>query len=82
MGLVEEIASSFENENDDMDEAANANFDKDRETNPIKSNPKLSNNLTAYISLNSWWILAKFRILNLMTNPKILRRPNPKMKTT
>ena len=44
MGLVEEIASSFETENDDMDEAANANFDNDREIHPIISNPKLSNN--------------------------------------
>ena len=45
MGLVEEIATSFETENDDMDEAANANFDNDRENHPNMSNPNLFNNL-------------------------------------
>ena len=45
MGLVEEIYTPAGIENDELGtEAANANFDKDRETNPIKSNPKLSNN--------------------------------------
>ena len=44
MGLVEEIATAVENENDDVDEAANANFDNDRENHPNISNPKLSNN--------------------------------------
>ena len=45
MGLVEEIASSFEDEkDDDRIEAANANFETDREYNPFISNPILLNN--------------------------------------
>ena len=44
MGLVEEISSSFEDEKEDMNEAADANFDIDREYYPNKLNPILSNN--------------------------------------
>ena len=45
MGLVEDIAASFEDENDDdRIEAADANFEIDREFNPIISNPILLNN--------------------------------------
>ena len=45
MGLVEEIAASFEVENDDDSiEAAEANFETDREQNPLISNPILLNN--------------------------------------
>ena len=46
MGLVEEIVSSFETEKEDINEAANANFDNDREYNPNTSNPNLSNNMS------------------------------------
>ena len=45
MGLVEEIAAAFEVENDDdRIEAAEANFEIDREQNPLISNPILLNN--------------------------------------
>ena len=44
MGLVEEISPSFEDENDDLNEAADANFDIDREHYPLRSNPILTNN--------------------------------------
>ena len=45
MGLVEEIAAAFEVENDDgRIEAAEANFETDRELNPQISNPLLLNN--------------------------------------
>ena len=44
MGLVEETSPSFEDENDDGNEAAHANFDIDRENDPLKSNPILKNN--------------------------------------
>ena len=47
MGLVEEIASSFEDENDDdRIKAADAYFEIDREYDPIISNPILLNNCT------------------------------------
>ena len=45
MGLVEEIAAAFEVENDDgIIEAAESNFENDREINPQISNPLLLNN--------------------------------------
>ena len=45
MGLVEDIAASFEDENDDdRTKAADANFEIDREYDPIISNPILLNN--------------------------------------
>ena len=47
MGPVEEIRVPFGDENDDnVSEAANANFDHDRELDPIESNPNLINNCT------------------------------------
>ena len=45
MGPVEEIHVPFGDENDvNVSEAANANFDHDRESNPIESNPNFTNN--------------------------------------
>ena len=45
MGLVEEIYTPAGIENDELGtEAANANFDNDREYDPITSNPNISNN--------------------------------------
>ena len=54
MGLVEEIYTPAGIEIDELGtEAANANFDKDRESNPIKSNPKLSNN-------SKYWLRVRY----------------------
>ena len=45
MGPVEEIRVPFGDEKDDnVSEAATANFENDRETNPNKSIPNLINN--------------------------------------
>ena len=44
MGLVEETSPSCEDENEGGNEAAHANFDIDRENDPLKSNPILKNN--------------------------------------
>ena len=45
MGPVEEIRVPFGGEKDeDVAKAANANFDHDREIDPIRSNPNLTNN--------------------------------------
>ena len=46
MGLVEEIYTPAGIENDELGtKAANANFDNDREYDPTKSNPNISNNI-------------------------------------
>ena len=46
MGPVEEIRVPFGGENDEIvDKAANANFDHDRELDPIRSNPNSTNNI-------------------------------------
>ena len=39
MGMVEELGAPVVNENEEMDEAANANFANDRERVPNVSNP-------------------------------------------
>ena len=44
MGLVEEIDTLGVIEKEDLDEAANANFVKDSEINPLISNPNTYNN--------------------------------------
>ena len=61
MGLVEEIAASFEIENDDgRIKAADANFEIDREQNPLISNPiLLNNNNSKHTNPNEWGIRVK-----------------------
>ena len=48
MGLVEESDTTVVYENDEIHEAADANFANDRENHPIISNPNLTTN---YIGL-------------------------------
>ena len=51
MGLVEEIDTPIGIEKEDLDEAANANFVDDRETNPNISNPNTIKNPFALLGV-------------------------------